>query len=126
MSESGKLAPSKALSEADHPRLWRAFTYVYPVLSRRSGGISVGINLNPDKVCNFDCIYCSVNRTQPVPDTQKSVDLPQLRAELSAMLTAITSNEFYNHDPFNKIPPQLRRLNDIAFSGDGEPTTFPD
>ena len=38
--------------------------FVYPVLSRRSGGISLGVNLNPDKVCNFDCIYCQVDRTR--------------------------------------------------------------
>ena len=36
------------------------FKFVYPTLSRRSKGISIGVNLNPDKVCNFDCIYCQV------------------------------------------------------------------
>ena len=35
----------------------------YPVVSRRSKGISIGVNLNPDRVCNFDCIYCQVDRT---------------------------------------------------------------
>ena len=46
-----------------HARTWQANRYVYPVVSRRSKGISLGINLNPDKACNFDCIYCSVDRT---------------------------------------------------------------
>ena len=45
-----------------HERQFEGSRFVYPVLSRRSGGISVGINLNPDKVCNFDCVYCQVNR----------------------------------------------------------------
>src|SRR5665213_1458021 len=45
-----------------HPRSYHDNKFVYPVLSRRSRGISIGINLNPDKVCNFDCIYCQVNR----------------------------------------------------------------
>ncbi|MBM3871597.1 MAG: radical SAM protein, partial [Verrucomicrobia bacterium] len=40
----------------DHTRIYRDFTYVYPVISRRSGGLSIGINLNPDKKCNFDCV----------------------------------------------------------------------
>ena len=37
-----------------HPREYANFTYAYPVLSRRSGGVSIGVNLNPDKICNFD------------------------------------------------------------------------
>ncbi len=45
-----------------HERQFADNRFVYPVLSRRSGGISVGVNLNPDKVCNFDCVYCQVNR----------------------------------------------------------------
>ena len=49
----------------DHSRLFEQNLYVYPVLSRRSRGISVGINLNPDKVCNFDCVYCQVDRRTP-------------------------------------------------------------
>ncbi|GIS62123.1 MAG: hypothetical protein CM1200mP2_43480 [Planctomycetaceae bacterium] len=46
-----------------HPRTFHDNRFVYPVLSRRSHGLSVGINLNPDKICNFDCIYCQVDRT---------------------------------------------------------------
>ena len=49
----------------DHSRLFQHNRFVYPVLSRRSRGISVGINLNPDKVCNFDCVYCQVDRSTP-------------------------------------------------------------
>ena len=39
------------------------------MLSRRSRGISVGVNLNPDKICNFDCIYCQVDRTTAAETT---------------------------------------------------------
>ena len=46
----------------DHARAFQTNRFVYPVLSRRSHGISVGVNLNPDKICNFDCIYCQVDR----------------------------------------------------------------
>ena len=40
----------------DHTRHFTDFTFVYPVISRRSRGLSIGVNLNPDKVCNFDCV----------------------------------------------------------------------
>jgi wyosine [tRNA(Phe)-imidazoG37] synthetase (radical SAM superfamily) len=105
-----------------HDRVWQNNRYVYPVVSRRSKGISIGINLNPDKVCNFDCIYCSVDRT--VPAVVRDVDPAVLRDELAKMIAVVKSGEIYQFDPFDKIPQGLRRVNDIAFSGDGEPTTF--
>ena len=67
----------------DHSRLFGDFTFVYPVISRRSRGLSIGINLNPDKVCNFDCIYCEVDRT--TPGKVSRIDLDQMRDELIAM-----------------------------------------
>jgi len=84
------------------------------------------VNLNPDKVCNFDCIYCSVDRRVPLEPWQvREMDLDLLRAELAAMLDAVQSGAIYRFDPFDRIPAPLRRVNDIAFSGDGEPTTCP-
>jgi len=106
-----------------HDRVWQQNLYVYPVVSRRSKGISIGVNLNPDKVCNFDCIYCSVDRKVPGP--VKDVDLVRLRQELLAMIAIVQSGEIYQVDPFDRIPAELQRVNDIAFSGDGEPTTCP-
>jgi wyosine [tRNA(Phe)-imidazoG37] synthetase (radical SAM superfamily) len=116
-----------------HDRVWQTNRYVYPVVSRRSHGISIGVNLNTDKVCNFDCIYCSVDRTREGDDlkrlmgreheTRQGVDLDILRAELQAMLSVVRSGEIFRFDPFDKIPAALRRVNDVAFSGDGEPTS---
>ena len=105
-----------------HSRSWRDNRYVYPVISRRSKGLSIGVNLNPDKVCNFDCIYCCVDRN--VPSSIREVDLEILRDELRHMLDLFTSGELFQQPPFNTTPTHLRRLNDIAFSGDGEPTSF--
>jgi wyosine [tRNA(Phe)-imidazoG37] synthetase (radical SAM superfamily) len=107
---------------ARHARTFHANRFVYPVLSRRSGGISLGVNLNPDKVCNFDCIYCQVDRTRQ--SETRFVELDALVAELEAMLRLVVSGELYELDEFAQTPPALRRLNDIAFSGDGEPTTY--
>jgi wyosine [tRNA(Phe)-imidazoG37] synthetase (radical SAM superfamily) len=105
-----------------HPRNFEANRFVYPVVSRRSGGVSIGVNLNPDKVCNFDCIYCQVDRVSAAET--KFVDLAQLLDELDHVLSLVTSGELFVHPRFTATPPHLRRLNDIAFSGDGEPTTY--
>jgi len=107
---------------SDHARLFDRNRFVYPVLSRRSGGISVGVNLNPDKVCNFDCIYCQVDRTRQ--SETRFVETDALMAELRATLDFVSSGAIYEIEKFRDVPPQLRRLNDIAFSGDGEPTTY--
>lgn len=101
-----------------HSRHWESFKYVYPVLSRRSHGISIGINVNPDKVCNFDCIYCQVDRT--VPATVTKFDLAVAEEELRAILKV----DFAQHPPFDAVPKEKLRINDIALSGDAEPTTL--
>jgi len=116
--------PSKPLNLfTQHSRHWQANRYVYPVISRRSKGLSIGVNLNPDTVCNFDCIYCCVDRT--VPPAVRVVDLEILEQELEHLLDITTSGELYRQPPFDHTPQHLRRLNDIAFSGDGEPTSYP-
>ena len=106
-----------------HERKWRENRYVYAVVSRRSRGISVGINLNPDKGCNFDCIYCQVNRSVP-PSTRK-VDLQALEAELDLVLQAEKNGSIYQDRPFDLLSAAEHGVRDIAFSGDGEPTAFP-
>jgi wyosine [tRNA(Phe)-imidazoG37] synthetase (radical SAM superfamily) len=106
----------------DHARTFERNRFVYPVLSRRSGGISIGVNLNPDKVCNFDCIYCQVDRRSQ--SETRFVEMDALVAELQATLELVSSGAIYETDKFRTVPEHLRRLNDIAFSGDGEPTTY--
>jgi len=105
-----------------HPRHWRENKFVYPVLSRRSKGISIGVNLNPDKVCNFDCIYCQVDRRSEAET--RFVETNELLAEIDHMLTLVASGALFKDEPFSEVPADRRRLNDIAFSGDGEPTTY--
>ena len=109
---------------ADHPRSWCESRYVYPVISRRSRGLSIGVNLNPDKACNFDCVYCQVDRSGPAP--AGGVDPDVLAVELERTLGAALSGRLFDEAPFEQVPTELRRINDIAFSGDGEPTTSPE
>ena len=105
-----------------HPRRHEQNRFVYPVLSRRSGGISVGVNLNPDKICNFDCIYCQVDRVRQ--SEIRFVEINALLAELDEMLSLVRSGAIFESEEFQQTPEPLRRLNDIALSGDGEPTTY--
>ena len=104
-----------------HERHFEANRFVYPVLSRRSGGISLGINLNPDKVCNFDCVYCQVNRVSQAET--RFVEIPQLLDELAHTLDLVTSGALFSLGKFRDTPGDLQHLTDVAFSGDGEPTT---
>src|SRR5262249_30230085 len=56
----------------------------------------------------------------------RDVDVPRLLEELEDMLDLVTSGDLFEMERFRDTPPALRRLNDIAFSGDGEPTTCPE
>jgi wyosine [tRNA(Phe)-imidazoG37] synthetase (radical SAM superfamily) len=111
------------LVHRDHRRTFADNFYVYAVVSRRSKGVSIGLNLNPEKVCNFDCVYCQVDRK--TPPLVREVDVPRLLEELEVMLDDIGSGGLFQLERFRETPPALRRLNDMAFSGDGEPTTCP-
>jgi wyosine [tRNA(Phe)-imidazoG37] synthetase (radical SAM superfamily) len=110
-------APAAPLSVIDHPRDAAGLTYVYPVVSRRAQGVSVGINLNVNSACNWQCIYCQVpglSRGGPPP-----IDLARLRAELDAMLAALSRGDYLQRH----VPAGMRHVRDIALSGNGEPTT---
>ncbi len=105
-----------------HERSFETNRFVYPVVSRRSRGVSIGVNLNPDKICNFDCIYCQVDRVEK--SETRFVEMPGLLRELDEMLGLVASGELFQTAKFRDTPEPLQRLNDIAFSGDGEPTTY--
>ena len=105
------------LTPIDHDRDSAGMTYVYPVVSRRAGGVSVGVNLNPNNACNWACVYCQV--PDLVRGTAPEIDLAQLEAELRAMLDDILHGDFMQ----TRVPEGARRLNDIALSGNGEPTS---
>ena len=92
-------------------------TYVYPVVSRRAGGVSIGVNLNPNNACNWACVYCQV--PDLVRGTAPPINLLQLETELRTMLNDIVRGDFMQ----TQAPQDMQRLNDIALSGNGEPTS---
>jgi wyosine [tRNA(Phe)-imidazoG37] synthetase (radical SAM superfamily) len=121
MSDTREPATTPSLF-ASHPRSFEDNRYVYPVVSRRAGGISIGVNLNIDKICNFDCVYCQVDRSDAAE--KEFVELERLADELNAAVELVTSGRIFEHAKLREAPGPLRRLNDIALSGDGEPTTY--
>jgi len=105
------------LTIEDHRRDSAGLRYVYPVISRRAGGVSVGINLNVNNACNWACVYCQVeNLTRGGPPP---IDLDLLERELDSFLDDALHGDFMSRE----VPAEARRLMDIAFSGNGEPTS---
>ena len=113
----------RRLDFKDHRRDLARNRYVYAVVSRRARGLSIGVNLNPDKVCNFDCPYCQVDRT--TPGASPRIDVGVLAGELEELLER-ARGDLWAQAPFDSVAPELRRVADIAFAGDGEPTTPPE
>lgn len=109
----------KQYDASTHNRDFDQFKYVYPVISRRSEGLSLGVNLNPDKICNFGCIYCQVNRNQM---SKHIVDLQILEQELLLMLDMIEDGSLFKHSRFENTSKDKLVFKDIAFAGDGEPS----
>ena len=106
------------LTTTEHSREREGFKYIYPVISRRSGGLSVGINLNTNNACNWRCIYCQV--PQLTRGSAPPVNLETLQNELRFFLDSVLHGDFYETE---EIPKKLQEIKDIAVSGNGEPTT---
>jgi len=108
------------LTTQTHERDSAQLTYVYPVVSRRAGGVSVGINLNPNNACNWRCAYCQVEGL--ILGSGPALDLDLLETELREFLGELLHGDWMERH----VPEGSRRVNDVAFSGNGEPTTSPD
>jgi len=105
------------LTVSDHNRDVSGMKYIYPVVSRRAGGVSIGINLNVNNACNWRCVYCQVpNLTRGTPP---SIELDLLEKELRSFLTYALHGDFMER----YVAEDDRHLKDIAFSGNGEPTS---
>jgi wyosine [tRNA(Phe)-imidazoG37] synthetase (radical SAM superfamily) len=107
----------KFLSVTDHNRDVIGMKYVYPVVSRRAGGVSIGINLNVNNACNWRCIYCNV------PDLKRGAPEPIAMDVLEHELRSFLHDVIHGDFMLRQVDKPDRQLKDIAFSGNGEPTS---
>jgi wyosine [tRNA(Phe)-imidazoG37] synthetase (radical SAM superfamily) len=107
----------------DRPRDFLNNRFVYTVVSPRARGLTLGVNMNPDKRCNFDCVYCEVDRTLlPEPS---ALPVGVMAVELQRTLTHILQGRLREHPQYQSLPDELLQLRHVALSGDGEPTLSP-
>lgn len=82
--------------------------------------MSIGINLSPNAICNYACVYCQVDRA--IVPRVSEVDLDRMRDELLQTISLALSGDLFADPSFKMVPVDKRLIKDIAFSGDGEPT----
>jgi wyosine [tRNA(Phe)-imidazoG37] synthetase (radical SAM superfamily) len=118
-----KAPPARVHTAFGQPRDFLDNRFVYVVISPRARGLSIGINMNPDQLCNFDCAYCEVDRSHRPADTE--LDVFVMAEELQKTLLLVRSGGIRQHSPYRTLQPDLTQLRHVAFSGDGEPTLCP-
>ena len=107
----------------DRPRDFLQNRFVYTVISARARGLSVGVNMNPDKACNFDCTYCEVDRSKPTAEAELNVAV--MATELHRTLSFVLQRQLCKLPHYQSLPAELLQLRHVALSGDGEPTLSP-
>jgi wyosine [tRNA(Phe)-imidazoG37] synthetase (radical SAM superfamily) len=105
------------------PRNFLNYRFAYCVISQRARGLSIGVNLNPDKQCNFDCFYCEVDHGEVPRD--REIDVKVMSAELQNLLSLVYENKLREVAWFKNLPADLLQLKAVALSGEGEPTLCP-
>lgn len=105
------------------PRYFPGQRLVYLAISQRAHGLTVGLNLNPGRECNFNCVYCNVRRNGV--NQREGVNLKVLDATLRSALKDATQGDLTSAPDFQKIPQELLQFRGVTVSGDGEPTLCP-
>ncbi len=106
------------------PRDFLQNRFVYLRVSARGGGLTIGVNLNPDRKCNFECVYCEIDRLAPPKAPRLDVEL--MAAELSQTLALVRGGNLRSLRAYRSLPDELLQLRHVALSGDGEPTLCPE
>jgi len=104
------------------PRDFLNNRFVYTVVSARARGLSVGVNMNPDRNCNFDCVYCEVHRNG---HTREVLNVEHMAEELKLTLGLVRAERLRERPWYRSLPDELLQLRHVALSGDGEPTLSP-
>jgi wyosine [tRNA(Phe)-imidazoG37] synthetase (radical SAM superfamily) len=103
-----------------YPRDFLQNQFVYLVISPRAKGLSIGVNLNPILKCNFQCLYCELDRSQPGRASHFDVD--RMGAELNQTLRMVDTGWLRTLPRYANLPDDLLRIRHVTLSGDGEPT----
>jgi wyosine [tRNA(Phe)-imidazoG37] synthetase (radical SAM superfamily) len=85
--------------------------------------LAVGVNLSPDRYCNFNCVYCEVAGAKSPTPSPCNVDTTA--AQLESVLTMATDGSLSRLPCYHSVPEELLQLREISLSGDGEPTWCP-
>lgn len=107
------------LSTTNHRSDIVGLTYIYPVLSRRAGGLSIGVNFNTNNACNWRCVYCQVPNL--TIGSAPAMDFALLERELRDFLDDVLHGDFYSRF---QVDEDKRVIKDIAIAGNGEPTSL--
>ena len=103
-----------------YPRDFMENRFVYLVISPRARGLSIGVNLNPMVNCNFNCLYCEVDREQPTDGMR--FDVQRMLSELEETLRRAHGGRLLERSRYSRLPQELMEVRHVALSGDGEPT----
>ena len=120
---NGKDRPAIPETAFGSPRDFLDNRFVYAVISARARGLSLGVNMNPDKSCSFDCLYCEVDRRTPPREAKLDVDA--MAAELHKTLAFVMAGKLHERPSYSALSEELLTLRHVALSGDGEPTLAP-
>jgi len=123
IDRGGKSRPAQVATTFGCPRNFLCNRFVYTVVSARARGLAIGINMNPDRFCNFDCAYCEVNRALPL--TERALDVAVMAEELDHTLSLVRSGRLREHAAYCGLSDDLLQLRHVALSGEGEPTLCP-
>ena len=126
-AEKRKKLPARANGSPEtafgSPRDFLDTRYVYAVVSARARGLSVGVNMCPDKNCNFECVYCEAHRNgEP---REERLEVEAMAAELKKTLIFVRGGRLRERPWYRTLPDELLQLRHVALSGDGEPTLSP-
>ena len=125
-AEIGRRAPHAPARETafGRPRDFLDNHFVYAVISARARGLALGINMNPDRLCNFNCAYCEVDRSAAPSAPKLNVDA--MATELHRTIEFVQQGKLRELPAYCALPDELLQLRHVALSGDGEPTLAPD
>ena len=120
---NGKDRPVVPETAFGSPRDFLNNRFVYAVISARARGLSLGVNMNPDKSCSFNCLYCEVDRRNPPREMKLDVDA--MAEELHRTLSYVMAGKLRERPWYSALSDELLTLRHVALSGDGEPTFAP-